>query len=313
MFRHPGAIPGQPDPNRMQSAAQQLYEAMRGAGTDEKAIGRIAAGFNFMERATVAQVFQQMYGKSLEGELKRELTGNVERMLRIMFQDKYTAWAKLLNKTMKGAGTDEKRLIQLTLIMSDYDFQQVSQRYLALYQKDLYAHICSETARSDWAKLVKGWLRGNNTGVADPNQVAQMLHTAASGSGTDEDVFVEAMCNASPEVYRQAVACYCNMYGKTLEQTIKKEFAGKSEDAFLLCHQYLMNPALAVSNLLHESMHGGGTDDQLLIFVTMAFSEFFRGQLIRDAYQVYGDLQRAIKIDITGKYEDVVLILWGFK
>ncbi|CAL6074295.1 Annexin_9 [Hexamita inflata] len=313
MFRHPGAIPGQPDANRMQNAARELYEAMKGAGTDEKALGRIAAGFNFMERIAVSQTFQQMYGKPLEGELKRELTGNIEHMLVDMFQDKYAVWARLLHKAMAGAGTNEKRLIQLSLIMSDYDVQQVSQRYQMMYQKDLYSTICSETSRSDWAKLVKGWLRGNSTGIADPNQIAQMLHTAASGAGTDEDVFVEAMCNASPEVYRQVNAVYTNMYGKTLADTIKKEFTGKSEDAYLLCHQYLLNPALAVSNLLHESMHGGGTDDELLVFVTMAFSEFFRGQTIRQAYQPYGDLEKHIKRDLTGKYEDVVMILWGFK
>ncbi|CAL6074290.1 Annexin [Hexamita inflata] len=313
MFRHPGAIPGQPDATAMQNAARQLYEAMKGAGTDEKAIARIAASFNFMQRIAVSQTFQQMYGKPLDHELKRELSGNIEHLMVEMFNDKYAVWALHLHKAMAGAGTNEKRLIQLILVMSDYDVQQVSQRYQMMYQQDLFNAVSSEVGRQDWAKLIKGWLRGNNTGVADPSQIASMLHNAAKGAGTDEDVFVEAMCNASPDLFRQVAAVYSNMYGKTLAQTIKKEFTGKSEDAYLLCYDYLMNPALAVSNLLHEAMHGAGTDDELLVFVTVAFSEFFRGKAIRDAYSALGDIERDFKKDLTGKYEEAVLILWGLK
>ena len=95
---------------------------MKGAGTDEKALIHVAASHNFVDRFQIAQTFQGMFGVDLDNELKSELSLNLQKTLCGLFQNKYKFWAEQIHAAIAGAGTDEKRLIQLVLTMSDTDY-----------------------------------------------------------------------------------------------------------------------------------------------------------------------------------------------
>ena len=125
--------------------------------------------------------------------------------------------------------------------------------------------------------MLRGWLAGDNKCVMNPQQAAQELFKAAKGAGTDETEFIRIMCNLNPEVYRQTAQTYFAMHKVTLRDTIKKEFTGKSEYAFLLAHDYLMNPAETIADLLKESTAGAGTKDELLVELTVLFADYFKG------------------------------------
>ena len=47
---------------------------------------------------------------------------NLQKTLCGLFQNKYKFWAEQIHAAIAGAGTDEKRLIQLVLTMSDTDY-----------------------------------------------------------------------------------------------------------------------------------------------------------------------------------------------
>ena len=70
----------------------------------------------------------------------------------------------------------------------------------------------------------------------------------------------------------------------TLRKLIEHEFTMKSEFAFLLCHDYMIDPAVAVASLMKKAVKGAGTDDESLIFVTALFSDYYEGQTIKNAY-----------------------------
>lgn len=72
-----------------------------------------------------------------------------------------------------------------------------------------------------------------------------------------------------------------------------------------------MNPAEAVAFCIHTAIAGAGTDDEALIATTVLFSDYFRGPIIKVAYRQFGDITKDIKHDLTGKYEDAVLGMWG--
>lgn len=92
---------------------------------------------------------------------------------------------------------------------------------------------------------------------------------------------------------------------------IEKEMTGKNEFAYLLINDYLMNPAVAVASLINKSVKGAGTDEQMLNNITVLFSDYFRGNMIKEAYKQYGDVAKDLKGDLTGKYENAVLGMWG--
>lgn len=169
--------------------------------------------------------------------------------------------------------------------------------------------ISEDISNTDWGRLLKAWISGNNTAVIDAMKGADELFTAAKGT-TDEDAFIRIMCNYTPDCYRQIVAAYQQKYGTTLRETIKKAFSMKSQFAFLLAHDYLIDPLNAVAFCIYYSMKGLGTDDKMLINITLLFSDYMKGQIIVQAYQVFGDITKDVKGDLSGKYEDAVLHMW---
>eukprot|EP00703_Trepomonas_sp_PC1_P001109 JAP95497.1 Annexin 9 [Trepomonas sp. PC1] len=291
--------------------AQILRNAMKGMGTDEKAIIRVAATHNAQERAQIAEKFCASFGVELEKELKKELTGHLEDIMVRAFKNRYELWADEIHAAIKGLGTNEKHLIQLVILMNDKDTAEVTKLYDQKYKTDMFKAIAADISNNDWGRLLKGWIMGQNRSVMDPNQGADQLHNAAKGAGTDEDVFIRILCNCTPDNFRQIAQVFQQKYGKPLREIIKKEFTARSEFAFLLAHDYLMNPLTAIAYCVHYAVHGMGTDDRMLINDTLLFSDFFKGQTILQAYSVFGDMKKEVKRDLTGQYEDAVLSMWG--
>lgn len=58
-------------------------------------------------------------------------------------------------------------------------------------------------------------------------------------------------------------------------------------------------------------MAGAGTDDEMLVNLTVLYSDYMKGDIIRKAYAKHGDVSRALKRDLTGKYETAVMAMWG--
>ena len=182
-----------------------------------------------------------------------------------------------------------------------------------MFNRDMFTTIQRDISNNDWGRLLKAWMKGENTCNVDPQQAADQLYAAAKGAGTDEDVFIRIMCTSSSQVYRQIAQCYQQKFGIPLRKTIIKEFSLRSEFAFLLAHDYLMDPAVAVASLINKAVKGLGTDDESLINVTVLYSDYFKGDAIRRAYTEYGDVEKALKRDLTGKYEKAVLAMWGLQ
>ena len=175
----------------------------------------------------------------------------------------------------------------------------------------MFHSIQSDISNNDWGRLLKAWMKGNNASVMAPEAAADALFKAAKGAGTDEDVFISIMCNMTHENYRAVDAVFLMKYKKPLRKVIIEEFSMKSEFAFLLVHDYLLNPAHAIASLIHKAVHGAGTDDASLVNVTVLFSDYFKGQAIKDAYKIFGDVTKDLKRDLSGKYEDAIIALWG--
>jgi len=175
----------------------------------------------------------------------------------------------------------------------------------------MFHSIQSDISNNDWGRLLKAWMQGNNASVMAPEAAADALYKAAKGAGTDEDVFISIMCNMTHENYRAVDQVYLMKYKKPLRKVITEEFVAKSEFAFLLTHDYLLSPVHAIASFINKAVAGAGTDDVMLINLTVLFADYFKGQAIKDAYKQFGDITKDLKRDLSGKYEDAILAMWG--
>lgn len=87
--------------------ASTLRTAMKGFGTDEKAIINVLGNRSNEQRQLIKTQFKTMYGRDLIKDLKSELSGNFEDVILSLMMLPVEYDANELHKGIQGLGTDE--------------------------------------------------------------------------------------------------------------------------------------------------------------------------------------------------------------
>nr|AMP46326.1 annexin 7 [Spironucleus vortens] len=302
----------QVDKSKIDKLVTDIEVACKGLGTDEKKLINATACCTAMERGAISESYRVKNNKALESLLKSELSNNIKKLMIGMYTDRYVYWAEQINDAVKGLGTNEKKLIDLLVSCSDAEYANVDRVYTQLYKESVYEALSGDCGKSDWGKLMKAWIKNESVCTGNPTALAESLHKAAKGMGTDEKVFIEILTSVNHQTYQAIDAEYSRLYQKALRSVIKSEFSGKAEYAFLAVHDYLVDPVRFVANMLYLSMKGLGTNDDKLIYTTVLHSDWCKPR-IAQGYKAmgFGDLAKDIKGDTSGKYEYALLAFWG--
>ena len=244
--------------------------------------------------------------------VKGDVSGNFGKIMTGSIVPRYTYWATCVKEAVKGLGTDNRSLIELTILADQYDVEAIKNEYFRLFQLDIHEDIADDISKSnDWARLVKAWWSSFRYARNQVQRDAEALMKAAKGAGTDEQVFIEILSTSTPEEYKQIAEAYRMMYKKELRDVIIAEFSGKSEYCYLLAHDFLIDPCKACAFCLFKAMKGAGTRDKSMVHTTVLFRDRYQ-QNINQWYQhLAGEgLAKAIKGDTSGWYEKALLALW---
>jgi annexin A7/11 len=82
----------------------------------------------------------------LEKELKKELSGNFERVIIALITTPANFLAQELRDAVSGMGTNEGRLIEILCPSTNYEIQEIRDAYFVLYNKHLENDIKGDTA-----------------------------------------------------------------------------------------------------------------------------------------------------------------------
>ena len=137
--------------------AQRLYSAGAGRwGTDESVFTQIFATRSPVEIAAIASFYQQIAGVDLYTSLKKEFSGNVEKLLKAIFYCSINPpewFATRVRNSLEGKGTKDKQLIRIIVSRAEIDLRQIKQAYYKLYGRDMVTDIRNDTS-GDYKRIL---------------------------------------------------------------------------------------------------------------------------------------------------------------
>ncbi|XP_064599888.1 annexin A7-like isoform X3 [Liolophura sinensis] len=311
--------------------AEILRKAMKGLGTDEKAIIDVISRRTNQQRQQILQMFKTMYGKDLIQDLKSELSGDLEELILALFKPTtyYDAWS--LNKAVSGVGTKESVLIEILCTRPNSEIKEIVQCYKKEFHRDLEKDIMSDTS-GHFKRLLVSALQGNRNELTldqiqrvareGPECVidrklaqeeAQKLYQAGEKKiGTDESVFLQVMALRHYYQLRATFDEYSKIAGKDILQSVGSEFSGSVEDAFKALVQCARNRPEYFADKLHNAMKGLGTKDSALIRIVVTRSEIDL-QNIKEVYQhKHGKtLMGRVQSETSGDYKKLLSAIIG--
>jgi len=215
--------------SRAESRAEEVYRAVKGAGTDEHALIDVIIHNSDHQLEDAKQFFRQKYEKSMDEWVKGDTSGNFEKILVHALKaardtnvrpELIDSDAEALYKAGEGKwGTDETTFIDILTGRSWEHIKLVDAKYKQKRGHGIEHAIKSETS---------GWFKTALIScVTDPvDYWAQRVHDAVYGLGTDDKLLVRCFSeNSKPFLYEVSIR-YQQKFAKTLQEDLKGDTSG---------------------------------------------------------------------------------------
>ena len=295
--------------------SEQLYNAMKGAGTDEDTLIKIATAEPLKERLKIKEKYIMVYGRDLIEDLESDLSGNFQKVMVALFTDRFEYDAKQLYQAMKGAGTDEDTLIEIIGTRPGWMLKKIKNAYNNLYNEDLEKGIKDDTS-GDFQKLLITLLQCNRSDNKEVDiekciQICDELYNAGEKKlGTDEQIFNKYIGNCSPVELMNIAREYHRKYNKSLMDVIDSEFSGDIKKLLKTVLYANICPSEYFATRINEAIKGIGTNEKILNRVIVTRSEIDL-PIIKEYYKyLYGkDMFEDIKGDVSGDYKKLLTAL----
>ncbi|XP_062381020.1 annexin A5a isoform X2 [Sardina pilchardus] len=295
--------------------AELLYKAMKGLGTDEDTILMLLTSRSNDQRQEIKAAYKKSHGKDLVKDLKSELGGKLEDLILALMAPPASYDANELHKAIKGAGTEDKVLIEILASRTPEEMREIIKAYKKDHGSKLEKDIMDDTSGHYQRMLVILLQATREEGVdeAAVEKDAQDLYSAGEKKvGTDEDKFVNILGNRSIEHLRKVFEAYKKVAGHDIEDSIKRECTGNLEKVLLAVAKCVKSVPAYFAESLGDSMSGMGTDDETLIRIMVSRSEVDMLDIRAHFQRKYRkSLHTTILEDTAGDYQKSLLYLCG--
>ena len=299
--------------NLIDQDCQMLRAAMKGIGTDEKAIINILTSRSNAHRYMLKQRYKTLLGRDLVKDLKSELSGSFEDVCIALLESPYELDCRSLYEAMDRLGTNEETLIEIVATRPNHQLYQDRILFQQLYKRDLIKYVESETS-GHFRKILVAILQCQRHELdypineAELRMEAQRLYQAGEGRlGTDETIFTQIFSIRSPVEIAAIASMYKEMSGHDLYKTLKKEFSGNAETLLKAIFNASISPQEYFATRIKKALESHGTKDKQLIRIIVSRAEIDLNQIKQCYQKLYGkDLVKAIKEETSGDYKKIL-------
>ncbi|KAG5938718.1 hypothetical protein E4U53_007951 [Claviceps sorghi] len=300
--------------------AQQLRAAMKGFGTDEKALIRTLANKDALQIDLIRTTFNRTFKRDLINDLKSETSGWFEQGLVQLAYGPMLADVHNLHNAMSGPGTKEIVLNDILLGRSNADIKAIKGAYYQTFHKSLEATVKGDLSMKTERHflMVLAANRAEDAAPVIPQQVdddVMQIYKATEGKmGTDELLVCHILSSRNDNQIRAIAHTYKQKFNRDLDKVIRSEFSGHMKDALLFQLHHAVDKYMHAAQLLEDSMAGLGTKDHLLVARVVRFHwDHTMLANVKGAYQQrFGrSLAARIKGETSGDYQRLMLACIG--
>ncbi|XP_051559929.1 annexin A5-like [Myxocyprinus asiaticus] len=295
--------------------AEALYKAMKGFGTDEDAILQLLTARSNAQRQQIKAAYKTLHGKDLVDDLKSELGGKFETLIVALMSPPIMYDVTCLRDAIKGAGTDEKVLIEILASRAANEVNEIKSAYKREYDDDLEEDVTGDTGGHFKRMLVILLQASREQGIQEGliQSDAQALFTAGEQKyGTDEGQFITLLGNRSAAHLRRVFEEYRKLSGYEIEESIQRETSGSLREVLLAVVKCARSVPAYFAESLYNAMKGAGTDDQTLMRIMVSRSEVDLLDIRAEFRKMFAtSLHKMIQGDTSGDYRKTLLLLCG--
>jgi len=150
--------------NQARQEAQELYSAgEKKLGTDEACFIKIFALRNKYQLRATFDEYQKLVGRDIFNSIDREMSGDLASALKAVAMQAVNApsyFATRLQKSMKGAGTNDNTLIRILITRSEIDLENIKVEFHKQFGKPLDSFVRADTS-GDYQKFLMRFVEGN--------------------------------------------------------------------------------------------------------------------------------------------------------
>uniref|UniRef100_A0A8C1NVW6 Annexin n=1 Tax=Cyprinus carpio TaxID=7962 RepID=A0A8C1NVW6_CYPCA len=294
--------------------AEVLYKAMKGLGTDEAAILQLLTARSNAQRQEIKAAYKTLHGKDLVDNLKSELGGKFESLIVALMIPPIMYDVKCLRDAIKGAGTDEKVLVEILASRSPNEVSQIKSLYKREHNDDLEEDVCGDTGGHFQRMLVVfGHVELDSKFSFSEQIFLDALFAAGEQKfGTDEGQFITILGNRSNAHLRKVFEEYRKLSGYEIEESIQRETSGTLQEVLLAVVKCARSVPGYFADSLYSAMKGAGTDDKTLIRIMASRSEVDMLDIRAEFRKRFAtSLHKMIQGDTSGDYRKALLLLCG--
>ncbi|XP_022654967.1 annexin A4-like [Varroa jacobsoni] len=295
--------------------AKALRKAMKGFGCDEAAIMAIICSRSNKQRQDLITAYKQVHGRELMKDLKSELSGNFENVILGLMTPLSKYLAQEIRRAIKGIGTDEGVLIEIICTRTNDEISNIKKAYSQLYNRSMEQDIVDDLS-GDFKHLMMALMTASRpedrqVNLAEAKKEAKELKTAGVDRwGTDEGVFITALCSNSLEQTKAIFKEYKALAGHDIMDAIEKEMSSSLKTAFLTIVKCMHNTPLYFAERLEKAMRGLGTDNRTLIRILVSRCEVDLADIIKEYQRIYGkSLVKAVEEETSGDYRKALMYI----
>ena len=290
-----------------------LRKAMKGFGTDEDTLIKVALKYTQKERIKLKNDYVSAYGRELLKDFEGDISGNFLVTMKALFTDPIEYDADELYRAMKGAGTNEDTLIEIIASRPGWLLKKIKKKYKEKYKNELEDDVADDTSGS-FKKLLVSLLQCDRSTNEDPDidsckEVVEELYKAGEKRlGTDEPIFNKHFAKLSPTELMVVAREYHKAYRKSLYDVIASEYSRDVKKLLQTIMYSLISPSEYFATRIYKAIKGAGTDDKMLIRVIVTRHEIDMSTIKQYFKQLYGkDMVKEVEDDVSGDYKKLLI------